>query len=203
LLSLQQNFVLNYNTIILGFLDNIIFILDILKELLNLEIVIIITVGFIICLSRRAGKILDITKKIVTTIAAATLIIWLVVLKMIKMNLIPLIMHKKFYKHSESFSFAFILSFLDITIPDHASTLTQFSFSVFLLSLVALFCLINILAYLLTYIFIQKGDYENKYPKLKILIKVYKNTSIFYVIIEILICLISLSLLIFFSISYV
>ena len=63
-------------------------------------------------------------------------------------------------KLSESSSFGFIFSLLDINIPEHASTLTQFSFSVFLLSLVALFCFINVLDYFIVYILIQKGDYE-------------------------------------------
>jgi hypothetical protein len=104
---------------------------------------------------------------------------------------------------SQSFSLAFILSYLDINIPDHASTLTHFSFSVFLLTLVALLCFINVLGFLIAYIIIQKGNYENKYPKLKKIISYYKKSTLFYVIIEALICLCCLLLLIFFSILYV
>lgn len=104
---------------------------------------------------------------------------------------------------TQSFSLAFILSYLDINIPDQASSLTHFSFSVFLLTLVALLCFINVLGFLTAYIIIQKGNYENKYPKFKKIINYYKKSTLFYVIIEVLICLCCLLLLLFFSILYV
>jgi hypothetical protein len=107
---------------------------------------------------------------------------------------------------SKSFSLSLILSYLDINIPDNASTLTHWSFSVFLFSLIALICFINVLFFLIVYILIQGKmveNYENKYPKLKKLINFYKKSSILYVIIESLICFSCLLLLIIFSILYV
>lgn len=105
--------------------------------------------------------------------------------------------------YSKSFSLPLILSYLDINIPENASILTHWSFSVFLFSLIALICFINVLVFLIVYILIQNGNYENKYPKFKKLINYYKKSSILYVIIEALICLSCLILLIIFSILYV
>lgn len=61
----------------------------------------------------------------------------------------------------------------------------------------------NVLGFLIAYILIQKGDYENKYPKFRKIINYFKKTTILYVTIEVLICLICLLMLIIFSISYV
>jgi hypothetical protein len=101
---------------------------------------------------------------------------------------------------SKSFSLPVIFSFLDIKISDNASTLTQYSYSVFILSIVGLFCFINILGFLVTYILIQQGDYEKKYPKFKIIINYYKKITLVYAIIETLLCLICFLLLIIFAI---
>jgi len=104
--------------------------------------------------------------------------------------------------YRKSFSLAFILSCLDLNINENSSILTKFSFSVFLLSLIAMLCFINILGFLFVYIFIQQGEYEKKYPKFKIIINYYKNSTLIYVIIEILICFSCLLLLIIFSILH-
>lgn len=122
---------------------------------------------------------------------------------MIIRQMIIRLLNKTEINYSQSFSLPFILSYLDINIPENASTLTNYSFSVFLLSLIALLCFLNVLGFLVAYILIQKGDYENKYPKFKTIINYFKKTTIFYVIIEGLICLICLLMLIVFSILYV
>jgi hypothetical protein len=100
---------------------------------------------------------------------------------------------------SLSFSLYTILSLLDIKIPENASTLTQFSFSVFLLSLVSFLCFLNIIFFLIVYIFLQN---KTKFSCLNKLINYYKNISLFYVLLEAVICTISLLLLIIFSFSY-
>jgi hypothetical protein len=71
------------------------------------------------------------------------------------------------------------------------------------LSLIAILCFIKVLGFLITYILILKGDYENKYPKFKTIIKYFNKTTIFYVIIETLICFTCLLMLIIFSFLYV
>jgi hypothetical protein len=63
---------------------------------------------------------------------------------------------------SYSFNLAFILSKLDIDISDADSTLTHVSYGVLLLSLIALLCFINIIGYMIVYVILQKGNYEEK-----------------------------------------
>lgn len=101
------------------------------------------------------------------------------------------------------FSFPFILTNLDINVNDSDHIITQLAYGVFLLTLVALFCFINILGYILSYYLIQNGNYEIKYPKIKILINYFKRISLIYLIIEGLLCLICLILLIIFSILFI
>ena len=78
---------------------------------------------------------------------------------------------------TQSFSlFSFILSQLNLNVDDTASSLTQISYGFFfLLSLVALICFINVLGFMITYILIQKGNYEQKYPKLINLLIIIKQ----------------------------
>jgi hypothetical protein len=119
-----------------------------------------------------------------------------------KMKMILLNKIKNQINYSKSFTLAFILSCLDLNINDNASTLTNYSLSVFLLSLVAMLCFINILGYFFLYILIQQGEYEKKYPKFTKIINYYKKSTLIYVIIEILICFSCLFLLIISSILY-
>ena len=103
-------------------------------------------------------------------------------------------------KISQSFSlFSFILSQLNINVDDTASNFTQFSYGIFLLSFVSLICFINVLGFMITYILIQKGNYEQKYPKLSKIINFYKKTSLVYVSIEAFLCFISLLILVLYS----
>jgi len=107
-------------------------------------------------------------------------------------------------KLSQSFSlFGVVLSQLNINVEDTASNLTQISYGIFLISLVALCCFINIMGFLITYILIQKSNYERKYPKIIKFINYYKKSSLFYVTIEALLCLTCLLLLVVFSLLIV
>lgn len=101
---------------------------------------------------------------------------------------------------TQSFAvFGYIFSQLNLNVEDTASSLIQVSYGVLLLSLVALICFINVLCFMVTYILIHKGDYENRYPKLQKFINYYKNTTLVYVSIEAFLCLICLILLVCFS----
>jgi len=105
---------------------------------------------------------------------------------------------------TQSFSlFGFIFSQLNINIDETATSLTQISYGVFLLSLVALICFINVVGFMFTYFLIQKGNYEVKYPKLRIFINFYKKSTLAYITIEILLCFICLILLVYFSFLFV
>lgn len=79
----------------------------------------------------------------------------------------------------------------------------QLSFGVFILSLVALLCLINIVAYMIGYYLVTNSKYEEKYPKLSRFIAFYKKNTVFFVVIEILMCIICLLILLVFSLLYV
>ena len=104
---------------------------------------------------------------------------------------------------TSSFMFPLILSKLDINVTDNHSSLTQISYGVFLLSLIALFCLINIIGYMIVNIIINKVDYEKRYPRLSKIINYYKKMSLIYISIDIILCLICLLLLVFFSLSII
>ena len=104
---------------------------------------------------------------------------------------------------TSSFMFPLILSKLDINVTDNHSSLTQISYGVFLLSLIALFCLINIIGYMIVNIIINKVDYEKRYPRLSKIINYYRKMSLIYISIDIILCLICLLLLVFFSLSII
>ena len=104
---------------------------------------------------------------------------------------------------SYSFSLPLILSKLDINVTDLDSKFTHLSYGIFTLSLIGLLCFINIIGYMAVYIFLQEKDYETKYPRLKKIINYYKKSSLVYIGIEILLCLTSLILLVFFSLLFV
>ena len=63
-----------------------------------------------------------------------------------------------------SYIFPFILSKLNINISD-IDSLTQVFYAFFILSLIALLCFINVIIFMVVYIFIQKGHLEEKYPR--------------------------------------
>lgn len=120
-------------------------------------------------------------------------------------KMILLVIQKAINKDNliQSFTLPFILSNLDINIPENASSLTNVSYGVFLLSLIALVCFINILGFFIAYILVLRGDYENKYPKLKRYINFYKKGTILSLTVEIIFCFISLLLLVVFSFLFV
>ena len=95
--------------------------------------------------------------------------------------------------------FGLILSQLNLNVDDTASNLTQISYGVFLLSLVALICFLIVLGFILSYILIQQGNYEHKYPKLRKFINYYTKSTLVYVSIEAFLCLNCLILLVYFS----
>ena len=103
--------------------------------------------------------------------------------------------------YSYSFALPFILSKIDINASNLDTVLTKFSYGVLIISIIALLCFINVFCYTLTYVFIQKGlKYENKFPTfLKKIINYYKNTTLLFIVLEGILCLICLVLLVYFS----
>jgi hypothetical protein len=60
----------------------------------------------------------------------------------------------------------FLLSFLDLKIEDSYARIIQLANGVFLLSLVAFFCLLNVFFYSIVLLLIKQASYETKYPRL-------------------------------------
>ena len=86
------------------------------------------------------------------------------------------------------FYLASILSFLDLNVTKTASSITQFSFSIFILSLISLLSLLNVFClHFCTYIFIIQGKYESKFLWLQNLFTFIRPQVFFYIIIELLI----------------
>gem|GEM_PF-5133009 len=102
-----------------------------------------------------------------------------------------------------SFIFPFILGNFDISVSNSAPESTQIIYGFFILSLVALFCFLNIIGYVIAYYFVQKGNYEVKYPKLVKLINYFRKVTIIYFVIEVLLCFTSLTLIVLFSFLFI
>jgi negative regulator of genetic competence, sporulation and motility len=66
----------------------------------------------------------------------------------------------------QSFFLPFLLSFLDLKIEDSYARIIQLANGVFLLSLVAFFCLLNVFFYSIVLLLIKQASYETKYPRL-------------------------------------
>jgi predicted RND superfamily exporter protein len=86
-----------------------------------------------------------------------------------------------------------------VELTDSSSQLLQFSYGVFLGSLVSFFCLLNVIAYIITNYLLEKVDFEKKYPKIGKYINRLKKVTLFYICIDLLICLVWLLLLVFYS----
>jgi hypothetical protein len=66
---------------------------------------------------------------------------------------------------------------------------------VFLLSLTALFCFYNAMAYFLSIYLIQRYNIEQKYPKLNRIVKYYEKTGFIFIILDCIICVVALLVL--------
>ena len=101
-------------------------------------------------------------------------------------------------KQQNNYQYSFILPFILSHIPEiseNSRSIIQINYGILLISILALYCFLNIIFYLITYILIDKGGYENKYPKLKRIINYYKNINLIFIIIDIIICFICLLIL--------
>lgn len=100
---------------------------------------------------------------------------------------------------SSSVILGWILSNVNIEITDSSSQLLQFSYNVFLGSIVSFFCLISVVGYIITNYVLDKVDLEKKYPRIGKYLNRFKKIALFYVFIDLFICLLWLFLLVFSS----
>ena len=110
---------------------------------------------------------------------------------------------KKEHKFSNAFILSWILSNVNVEITDNSSQLLQFSYGVLLGSIVILFCVLNITAYIITNYLLEKVDLEKKYPTIWKYLNRFIKISLFYICIDILICLYLLSLIVYYSLVIV
>ena len=104
-------------------------------------------------------------------------------------------------KFQYGFYLPFILSNLGVDVS--SIDVSDFSYAILIISVIALYSFINIIGYMLSYIFIQNRDYENKYPKLKKFVGYYKKSSLIFITIEVIIVLICLLILIISSLAFI
>ncbi len=109
-------------------------------------------------------------------------------------------------KYYYSFNLGWVLSVSDLTdlkVDESSSQFLKLNYGVLLISLVALFCFINIIGYILAYYLIQQLDYETKYPRLSKFIDRYKKFSLIYFCVDVLLCFVCLFLLVIFSLVFI
>ena len=101
--------------------------------------------------------------------------------------------------YNKSFFLPIILNYLNIEIPDDALPIINFSFGIFLLAIIALLCFLNVVGYLSAIILLNKykDNIEIKYPRLKKFLLYFENTSLVYVLIDGILCIIFLLSIIF------
>ena len=97
---------------------------------------------------------------------------------------------------SSSIILGWILSNVNVEITDSSSQLLQFSYNVFLGSIVSFFCLISVIGFIITNYLLDKVNIENKYPRLGKYLNRFKKIALFYVLIDLFICLLWLFLLV-------
>ena len=80
--------------------------------------------------------------------------------------------------------------------PDNLTDFQQFLFWILVLAILALWCFIDIIGYLITSYLVKYTEVEKKYPKLSHIIKYYENTSIIFLVIEIIFVILTLIIVI-------
>ena len=81
-----------------------------------------------------------------------------------------------------SFYLPFILSKLDIEVSNTDSNIIQLSYAVLLLSVIALYCLFNIIGYMTANIIVKNSNYEEKFPRLGLFFRLRLKFQRYYLI---------------------
>jgi|SRR5579864_520402 len=104
-----------------------------------------------------------------------------------------------------SFSFLFILNLFNISVPDNAEPIINYSFGVFSLSVLIFFSIFNAFLSLFSLYYMSKYNITDKlknYPKLIKIIKYYEKSSLFYILIEVIMALLFTLIIIFSSLFF-
>lgn len=100
---------------------------------------------------------------------------------------------------SSSIILGWILTNVNVEITDSSSQLLNFSYNIFVGSIVSFFCLINVIGFIITNYVLEKIDLEKKYPRIGKYLNRFKKIALFYVCIDLFICFLWLVLLIYAS----
>nr|YP_009739416.1 hypothetical protein [Tricholoma flavovirens]QIC20260.1 hypothetical protein [Tricholoma flavovirens] len=122
--------------------------------------------------------------------------------KMIIKTLVNNLIINKFRTPNEyknSFSFAILLSYLNINVGNDAPIIAHYSSSILILSLIVLYSFTNIICYLSSIILLKFYKIGDKYPKLSRILSYFEKTTVIMIIIEVIIGYIVLLMIILFS----
>lgn len=103
------------------------------------------------------------------------------------------------------FSFLPILNFFNVSVPENAEPVINYSFGVLILSLLIFYSILNAFLSLFSLYFLNKYDINAKlrnYPRLIKVIKYYENSSIIFICVEIAMALIFTLVIIFSSLFF-
>jgi hypothetical protein len=110
---------------------------------------------------------------------------------------------KNNYRHS--FSFLFILNLLNVSVPENAEPVINYSFGVLILSLLVFFNILNAFVSLFSLYILNKYNVDERfknYPWLKKIVKYYENSSLVFISIEIGMALIFILVIIISSLFF-
>lgn len=83
--------------------------------------------------------------------------------------------------------FKYIIYYFNIELPEGLETTAEFGFNVGLVSLTVLCCFINVFGYLISVSLLKHYNLENRYPKFKAFFTRFEKTSIFFLVLEVII----------------
>lgn len=90
-----------------------------------------------------------------------------------------------------------ILSYFDINVSENSADLINFLSSILTLEIIVLVGFLNLMLYFISNILILKYDVSTKFPKLEKFINFYVKTSIYFIIFEIVLTLLSILTIIY------
>lgn len=114
--------------------------------------------------------------------------------KIIKMKQI----NNKNLKYQSNSIVLVLFNLIGKEIPIDAEPIVNYSFNIFILSVIILLGFINLIGYFTSIYLINKYDIENKFPKYKKIIRYYEKSNLYFIFFEILMCFLALINLIFF-----
>lgn len=83
--------------------------------------------------------------------------------------------------------YKYIIYYFGIEIPQGLEPIAEYAFNIGLISLSVFCCFINVFGYLFSITLMKHYNLETKYPKLKNFFKRFEKTSLFFLVVEVVI----------------